>query len=93
MKGFILVAAASALLTSSVYAYTGFGICNFGKQTVSDIICYGPVILKDTAVTGAMKVAGFVKASGVTAGAMTVAVGVRHRRLQRLKGRSMLLAR
>jgi len=76
MKGLLGIAVVAMCVTSSAGAYTGFGVCNFGKQTVSDVICYGPVILKDTTISGDMKVAGSVKAAGVTIGSMTVAGSV-----------------
>lgn len=59
-------------MISAAHAYTGFGICNFGKETVSAVVCYGPAVLKDTTVTGDVKVAGPLRAANVTMGAMSI---------------------
>lgn len=53
-------------------AYTGFGICNFGKETVPTVVCYGPTVLKDTTVSGDMKVAGPLTAENISAISVTV---------------------
>lgn len=53
-------------------AYEGFGICNFGKEEVPVVICYGPAVLKDTVVTGDVKVAGPFTANNVILGSMTI---------------------
>lgn len=55
-----------------VFAYTGAGVCQLGKETTDKVICYGPTVLKDTTVTGEVKIAGPLKASGVTMDNMTV---------------------
>ena len=60
------------LIASTASAYTGFGICNFGKENVSSIICYGPAVLKETTVSGDVKVTGPFKAFHVTMGAMDI---------------------
>jgi hypothetical protein len=54
----------------------GFGICTYGKETVPSIICYGPAVLRETTITGDLKVAGPLKASKITVGAMTIAGSV-----------------
>jgi len=61
------------LMNGYAYAYTGFDICNYGNEKVAVVICYGPAVLKDTTVEGDLKVAGPLKASNISAGAMHVA--------------------
>lgn len=53
------------LLLSSAYAYTGFGVCNFGKETVDSVICYGPTVMKQTTVQGNIKVTGSLQAENI----------------------------
>ena len=61
------------LSVSSIgYANQEFGACNFIKEKVSSVICYGPTILNETIVTGDVKVAGTLKASKVLIGSMTI---------------------
>jgi hypothetical protein len=73
MKGLLSCSAMIAvLMTAEASAYTGFGICNFGKETVSSVICYGPAVLKDTIVSGDVKVTGPLKAFNVTIGSMDI---------------------
>jgi hypothetical protein len=72
MKGLLGIAFLTLVAASSANAYTGFGMCNFGRETISNIVCYGPVILKDTTVSGNMKVAGSLKADNATIGSITV---------------------
>lgn len=63
------IASAIAILLfviNPLYAYTGFGICNFGKEKVDNVVCYGPTVLKETQITGDVKVAGPLRASNVT---------------------------
>lgn len=60
------------LMTQAAYAYEGFGICNHGKETLDNVICYGPTVLKETTVTGDVKVAGPLTAINVTAGSLTI---------------------
>lgn len=54
-------------------AYTGFDVCNFGKQQVDKVICYGPAVLKDTTIAGDVKVAGPLQATNISAGTMHIA--------------------
>jgi hypothetical protein len=68
----ILIALA-CLTAWQAHAYTGFGICNFGKETVDKIICYGPTVLKATTILGDVKIAGSFKAFDVIMGPLTVA--------------------
>lgn len=60
------------LMTSIAHASTGFGICNFGKETVPSIICYGPTVLDSTVVTSYIKVAGPLSARKAMAGSIFV---------------------
>lgn len=60
------------LLVSTANAYVGFGVCNFGKETVSSVVCYGPAVLKETTIQGEMKIAGSLSADQVTVMGMTV---------------------
>lgn len=59
-------------MANLAYAYTGFGICNYGKETLPEVVCYGPAVLKETTVTGDLKVAGPLKAYHVVAGELEV---------------------
>lgn len=54
------------------YGYSGFGICNFGKESLPSVICYGPSVLKQTTVANEVKVTGSLRASEVTTGAVFV---------------------
>lgn len=72
MKRIVLITIVIAGLANA-YAYTGFDVCNFGNEKVTSVICYGPAVLKDTTVTGDVKVAGPLKASNISAGTMHIA--------------------
>ncbi|MBX3708291.1 MAG: hypothetical protein KIT56_04425 [Gammaproteobacteria bacterium] len=54
-----------AIFMNSAYAYTGFGVCNFGKETVSSVVCYGPTVMKQTTVNGDIKVTGSLQAENI----------------------------
>lgn len=60
------------LVAASANAYVGFGVCNFGKETVPSVVCYGPTVLKETTVQGDTKIAGSLNADGITTNAMIV---------------------
>lgn len=60
---------------SPVHAYTGFGICNYGKETVPTVICYGPSVLIGTSITNEMKIAGQLKANKITVGSSVKVAG------------------
>jgi hypothetical protein len=60
------------LLTSTVYAHTSFGICNYSKENVSYVICYGPAVLNSTTVSNDVKVAGTLDADKTSAGTVTI---------------------
>lgn len=49
-----------------------FGICNYGKQNMAAVICFGPAILDETIVRGNIKVVGPLTARGVQAKSMQV---------------------
>lgn len=49
-----------------------YGSCTYNKETVADITCYGPAILDDTTVTGAIQVFGPVTMNNVSANDVTV---------------------
>lgn len=53
------------LLSVEAFAYTGFGVCNLGNEKVDNVICYGPTVLKQTEVTGDVKIAGSLNADQV----------------------------
>jgi hypothetical protein len=66
-----------SLLIQTAYAYTGFGICNHGKETLTSVICDGPTVLIGTTVTQDLKLAGDLKAKKITIGSsMNVAGAV-----------------
>lgn len=48
-------------------AYQGFGVCNYGKQKIDNVVCYGPTVMKATTVTGDVKVTGSLQAENLTA--------------------------
>lgn len=50
--------AATALFASNAYATTGYGNCNYGKETVDSVVCYGAAVLDGTTVTGEVTVYG-----------------------------------
>jgi len=72
VKKIIFFLMATMAGTLSAHAYTGFGICNYGKEIVPAVICYGPAVLKGTTVVGGMKVAGPLKAINVMSGPIAV---------------------
>ncbi len=55
--GFLLI------LCFMTAAQAGFGVCEYGKQTISSLICYGPAVLKKTQVAGNTQVFGPLKAT------------------------------
>lgn len=59
-------------ISNPLFAYTGFGICNHGNETLASVICDGPSVFKQTTVKGDMKISGTLQAEGVTAGSLTV---------------------
>lgn len=56
----------------AAYAYSGFGVCNHGKETVASVICNGPTVLKQTQITGDIDITGTLEAEGISVTAMTV---------------------
>ena len=72
MKGILAGVLITLTMISVGYAYTGFGICNFGKETVTEVICYGPTVLKETKVTGNVNISGPLKAQDVSLGSMNI---------------------
>ncbi len=61
------------LLSSNLaHAYIGFGVCNYGKENVPSVVCVGPTVLKETTVSGDVKVAGSLKALNVSMGSMMI---------------------
>lgn len=57
----------SLLSVTAAFAYQEFGVCNYGKQTLDTVVCYGPTVMKSTTVTGDIKVTGSLQASDVNA--------------------------
>lgn len=57
---------------SSLYADAKFDPCNYEKETLSSLICYGPSILTDTTISGDMKVSGSLTAKNISVGAMDI---------------------
>ena len=51
---------------------SSYGSCNYSKQTVADITCYGPATIDGTTVTGTIKVFGSLKMNNTTANDVTV---------------------
>jgi hypothetical protein len=66
MKRLIICGLLTGLMSATSYAYTGFGVCNYGNQTVTSIVCYGPTVLKQTTVNGDIKVTGDLKAENIS---------------------------
>jgi hypothetical protein len=60
------------MMGTPTYAYQTYGICNYGKETLSSVVCYGPTVLKETKVEGGIKVTGPLRAYHVTANTITV---------------------
>lgn len=75
MRKEILCVAICSSLIFSVYANTHSGKCEFGKETVNDIFCYGPAILTDTTVKGHVAIAGPIEANNTIMASMQ-AIGV-----------------
>lgn len=66
MKGWFSIIMAFFSMVPACFAFSGFGICNFTKQKVPAVICYGPTLLEEATVVGDTKVAGPLKAHNVT---------------------------
>lgn len=62
----VILSLFALFLLNSAYAYTGFGVCNYGKETVATVICYGPTVLKQTTVSGNIKVTGSLQAEDIS---------------------------
>jgi hypothetical protein len=60
------------LSISSVYAFTGYGACNLGKETFDSLTCYGSTELNGTIIKGNVKVTGPFKTKNATMGDMTI---------------------
>lgn len=54
------------------FAYSGYGLCNYGKETIASVICYGPTVMKGTTVTGDIKVTGSLQAETISAQALVI---------------------
>lgn len=64
-----------SLLSGSMlaHAYSGFGVCNHGNETVDSVMCDGPAVLKQTTVKSNLNVTGTLHAEGISVAAgMTV---------------------
>jgi hypothetical protein len=75
MKKVTLVKIGSALAISGCLvqnAFANFGPCNYGKETVSSIRCFGPLDLNGTTVTGNVFVTGPIKATSSSIGSLRV---------------------
>lgn len=57
---------------TNVYAYTGYSVCNYGKQTVASVNCEGPAVLIDTTVMAGVTVVGPFRATNVSMGTLTI---------------------
>lgn len=64
--------AALFFISENALAYTGFDICNHGKEEVPSVICQGPSVLKDTIVKGNINVVGPLTAVNVTAASVEI---------------------
>lgn len=62
----------SQLFIQLGHAYEGFGVCNHGKETIPSVVCYSPAVLRQTTVTGGIKVTGSLQAESITARDLTV---------------------
>lgn len=60
------------IVSMSVYAESGFGICDFGNVTLPSIVCSGPGFLKNTIVKGDIRIAGNMEAHDIQAAAVSV---------------------
>lgn len=65
MKRMLLLGSIFVLINSA-YAYTGFGVCNYGKESIGSVICYGPTVMKETHVAGDIKVTGSLQAENIS---------------------------
>lgn len=72
MKWIIVKGMFLACMVTNGYAYKGFDICNFGVETVSSVVCYGPAVLKGTTVSGDLKVTGPFTAEKITVSALNI---------------------
>lgn len=62
----VLLACFIAFLYSPVFAYTGFGVCNYGKESISSVVCNGPTVLKETTINGDIKITGSLQADSIS---------------------------
>ena len=70
MKSIALIS--GFLLCPVAFAYQGYGVCNYGKENLQSVVCYGPTMLKESQVTGDIKVTGPLRAYHVVAGGVSV---------------------
>jgi len=61
-----------SIASNSLYAYSGFSVCNHGNETLSSVMCDGPSVLKQTQITGDMNIAGTLQADGISVTSMKV---------------------
>jgi hypothetical protein len=54
------------------HAYSGFGVCNHGKETLDSVLCNGPTVLKETMINGSMNITGTLHADGISVADMTI---------------------
>ncbi len=67
-----LISLVSMLMISTIYAYSGFGVCNYGREVVSSVVCYSPAVLKQTIVQGDLKITGSLQAEDIVVQSMVV---------------------
>lgn len=68
----MIIISVLTLINHPVFAYSGFGVCNHGKETLDSVMCDGPAVLKQTTVKGNMNVTGKLYAEGISVSSMTV---------------------
>jgi hypothetical protein len=67
-----IIAALLVLATTNCNALTGYGLCNFGKEKIASITCFGAAKLSQTIVTGDIAVTGPLLADNSQLQAMDV---------------------
>lgn len=85
--GFLLLA---SCLSMNATAYTGYGICKFGKETLNDAKCYGPTTLAETTVKGEVNVTGPLSASNSTMMDSVHVTGIAHMSHSDVKGNTKI---
>ena len=63
---------ALVILPVVAHAQVGAGLCNYGNETVANVVCFGPADLEGTRVTGSVMVTGPLTINNASVNNVTV---------------------